>query len=108
MLLGITSHERMTMSTEFSEQTVFAVSVDQVHCTVEDEIVLLNLTDGTFCGVNTVGARVWNRLQAGPCTFRDLLDAILAEYEVAPDRAENDLRAFLTNLLERNLATAGS
>ena len=47
--------------------------------------------------LNETGAFFWDKLQA-PAAREDVLDALLAEYEVAPAAAEKDLNEFLEQL----------
>ena len=49
--------------------------------------------------LNELGAFLWDRLEKAE-TEKELLDAILAEYDVTEDVAQKDLRSFLDNLRE--------
>ena len=55
-------------------------------------------SNGLFI-LNELGAFLWDRLEAAE-TERELLDAILAEYDVTEDVAQKDLCAFLDKLRE--------
>ena len=68
---------------------------------VADEAVVLNLKVGAYHGLNSVGARIWNLIQA-PRTVHEIRDAIVHEYDVDPDRCERDVLVLL-----RDLATEG-
>jgi hypothetical protein len=70
---------------------------DQVSSDLAGEAVILNLATGMYYGLDEVGARVWSLLQQ-PCAVEALRDAILAEYEVEPERCEQDLLALLADL----------
>jgi hypothetical protein len=83
-------------------ETVVVASSEQVHRMLGDEAVILELRKGTYFGVDDVGARIWERLQQ-PVTVAALRDAIVAEYEVTAEQAEQDLLAFLGELLEHAL-----
>jgi hypothetical protein len=75
----------------------------QVSCALRDEAAILNLATGTYFGLDPVAAFIWNKLDA-PRTLRELRDALLAEYEVAPERCEEDLRRFMAELCTAGLA----
>lgn len=85
-----------------SDQATVVVSKDQVSCDLAGEAAILNLKNGVYYGLNTVGARIWNLVQE-PKTFAELRDTLLAEYEVEAPRLETDLRDLLDKLSEQGL-----
>jgi hypothetical protein len=93
---------RGKVETRFSEDTVFAVAKDQISCDLQGEAVVLNFQDGTYYGLNQVGASIWNLVQS-PCTVRDIREKILDEFEVDRSQCEADLQAFLQELFSRKL-----
>jgi hypothetical protein len=91
--------------------TVVAAARDQVSADLEGEAVILNLADGVYYGLDSVGARVWELLRE-PRTVGSLVAAITAEFEVDADTASRDLARLLADLAARGLveiadATAG-
>jgi len=80
-----------------SKDTIVVASKDQVSSDLAGEVVTLNLKNGTYYGLDEVGARVWSLIQQ-PCAVGTIRDAILAEYEVEPERCEHDLLALLQDL----------
>jgi hypothetical protein len=78
------------MDTRLSVHSVVAVTADQVSCPLDDESAILNLKNSVYYGMNAVGTRVWNLLQK-PRSVRELRDTLLAEYDVEPERCEQDL-----------------
>ena len=81
--------------------TVVAAS-GQISCDLSGEAVILSLPDGVYYGLDPVGARIWSLLQT-PRRVRELLDTILAEYDVAPAECERDLLRILGELESRHL-----
>jgi hypothetical protein len=81
--------------------TVVAVQ-DQVSTNLEEEAVILNLQDGVYYGLNDLGARIWNLLQE-PRTVRKIRDILLQEYEVEPERCQQDLLQLLGELAAKGL-----
>lgn len=67
-----------------------------------DELVILNLRDGVYYGLEDVGARIWKLLQA-PVSVPAIREAIVAEYDVEPARCERDLRTLLGELSAKGL-----
>jgi hypothetical protein len=69
---------------------------------VGEEMVVLHLANGTYFGLDPVGALLWKSLSQGELPSH-ACDAILSRYEVDRETAENDLRAFLGQLAEGDL-----
>ena len=67
-----------------------------------DELVMLNLRDGVYYGLDHAGMRVWQLLQR-PSTVAELRDAILHEYDVEPLRCLHDLLKLLSDLAAHGL-----
>ena len=74
---------------------------------VGDETVILDLTSGTYYGLDPVGARIWQLMSEGQ-TLAQVCDTMLAEYEVTREDIERDVAALAQTLLEKNLLSIGS
>ena len=85
-----------------STDSIVVASGDQVSSDLAGEIVMLNLKNGTYYGLDDVGARIWNLIQE-PRPVAAVRDAILGEYEVEPERCERDLLALLRELQDSGL-----
>ena len=69
------------------------------------EVVILDVASSTYFALNPVGAAVWPLLSEG-ATRGQLLEAILARFDVDEATASRDLDAFLASLRERGLLSA--
>ena len=79
-----------TMSTVTLDTTVVACK-DQVSADLASEMVILNLKNGEYYGLNDVGARIWALLQE-PRTLAAVRDQVVSEYEDAdPDVCGQEL-----------------
>ncbi len=87
---------------DLSDESRVSVTDRQVACEVGEEAVILHLDDGIYYGLNEVGARIWQLVQE-PRTVSEIVDAIVAEYDVAPEQCRVDVRDLLGELLERKL-----
>ena len=71
-----------------------AIRPDVLARSVGEETVILDLSSGTYFGLDPVGARIWkligNAKDAG-CALDDVRDAMLAEFDVSRDDLERDL-----------------
>jgi len=84
-------------SQAITRETIVVASSDQVASDLGEEVVILNLKDGIYYGLDAVGASVWGMLQEAR-QVGSILDALLAEYDVEPTRCEQDLLDLLASL----------
>lgn len=83
-------------------ESVVRASRSQVACTLGEEVMILNLENGVYYGLDPVGARIWELLQE-PRTILEIRDALLHEFEVEPGRCEHDLLQLISQLLDARL-----
>lgn len=74
---------------------------------VGDETVILDLANGTYYGLDPVGARIWQLMAEGQ-TLAQICEAMLADYEVTREDIERDVAALGQTLLDKNLVSIGS
>ena len=70
--------------------------------TLEGEAVVLDLEGRRVMGLNPVGSFVWGLLD-GRRTVSDVAAAVAERFHLAPERAMDDVRAFLGVLRSRQL-----
>ena len=91
------------MDKEIFDHSIVVVAADQVSGDLTDgEVAILNLKDGVYYGLNTVGSRIWSLIQQ-PRVVREVCDMLLEEYEVDPDTCSKELLALLKDLAEKNM-----
>ena len=90
------------MKNQILKTSTVVITKDQVWCELAGEAIILHLKSGVYYGLSPVGARVWSLIQA-PRPVSAVLDMLLEEYEVEPDRCESDLFALLQDLAVREL-----
>lgn len=83
-----------------------AVSTDVVAREVGEETMLLNLASGTYFGLDPVGGRFWQLLEEGK-SATEARDALLQQYDVAPEELDRDLEKLLADLAAHGLVSAG-
>jgi hypothetical protein len=66
------------------------------------ELVILNLKDGVYFGLEDVGVRIWNLLQE-PTTIPAICDVLVSQYDVDPARCDEDVRALIRALAAQGL-----
>jgi len=90
------------MSVNLSGQTIVVAARDQVSCELGDEAAVLNMKNGVYYGLDTIGAQVWKLLQK-PQRVAEIHAAVLRDYDVEPERCERDLKDLLEKLLAEGL-----
>ena len=83
-----------------STDTVVVASQDHVSADLDSESVILK--DGTYYGLDPLGAHIWELIQK-PRQVLEVRDAILSEYDVSAEQCETDLIALLDQLESEGL-----
>jgi len=74
---------------------------------VSGEAVLLDLKSESYFGLDAVGTRIW-RLVEKDGHLKRVHSAMLAEFEVEPERLEHDLKELIGRLAEAGLVSVES
>jgi len=74
-----------------------------VASTVDDELVVLNERTGEYQGLTGIGPEVWDCIQE-PITIGTVVDHVMAEYDVDHETCTADVRDFVADLIEHDLA----
>jgi hypothetical protein len=82
--------------------SVVVASRDQVSSDLAGESVILDLSSGTYYGLDNVGHRIWHLLQE-PRTVAQIVSTLLQEYDVEPERCREDVLALLRRLVDKRL-----
>lgn len=78
-------------------RSVVVAAPDVVAADLRREKALLSMTDGVYYSLNPVGAMIWDLVQE-PRSVEELRDAVVARYEIEPERCEKDVLAVLAKL----------
>lgn len=71
---------------------------------LDGEAVLLNLDTESYFGLDDVGARMWTLLTKSD-SIQAAYDALLEEYDVAPEQLRADLTDLIVRLVNHGLIT---
>ena len=66
------------------------------------DLVLLNLADGVYYGLDLVGAHIWGQI-ADPKFVYEIVDDVTAHYNVDKPQCEADVLTFLGDLVAHQL-----
>lgn len=69
---------------------------------IDGEAIVLNLANGMYYSTDGVGADVWALLERAPTT-EEIVDAIVARYDVSRAEARGDVERLVSELLQEDL-----
>ena len=92
----------LTTLTVNLKDTIVASPSSHLSTNVGGEFVILSLVDEVYYGLDAVGARTWELIQE-PRTLGELVDIIVAEYDVVRDECREDIEALMAELSDRSL-----
>jgi len=85
-----------------SMHTYYKLPETIIFTELDDEAVLLDLTSGSYFGLNHVGVRLIKSIVDGMST-EDAIVSISNHYQAAPDTVKFDIANLLNEMLEKNL-----
>lgn len=92
----------MSSSARIELDTTVVATEEQVSSTLDGEEVILDLSSGTYYGLNHVGRRVWLLIQS-PRSVRSVCDHMVEEFDVSRERVEKDVLALLNEMRAEDL-----
>jgi hypothetical protein len=91
------------MTEQLTEQSIVVAVPAQVSADLPDgEVVILNVADGVYYGMNPVGGRIWS-LITQPRRVREICDILLDEYDIESEQCMQEVLALLKELLDQGL-----
>jgi hypothetical protein len=72
---------------------------------LDGEMVLLDSQSGKYFGLDKVASSIWNNVSRG-LTQAEVVDALLADYDVSFARAQQDVARLLSFFVDRQLVVA--
>ncbi len=84
------------------DRTILRPSLDVQGTTMDGETVLLDLSSGRYYTLNRLGSVIWEHC-TGQSTMTDIHAAICDRFEVASERALDDLVALASELVQEGL-----
>ena len=68
---------------------------------IGDELMMMSADSSAYLSLSGSGGRIWDLLEE-PRTLTGLCEALVAEYDVDPAKAREEVLAFLERLREQN------
>jgi hypothetical protein len=93
---------RVVRESPIPDSAVVAIAADVLGSELGSEVVMLSLRDGTYYGLEDVGAEVWRLLQH-PVTIRRIVEVLVDTYDVSATRCRADVINLVADLRDRGL-----
>lgn len=75
---------------------------EHLYSDLKDEAVILNLTNGRYYGLNSVGVVIWKSLREA-ATIADIEAAVMKEFDIDPATCRRESTDFLEKMVEEHL-----
>jgi hypothetical protein len=98
----VTSSEKAVATANISEATIICRSPSVVTAEVDGEIVMMNIEQGRYFGLDDIGSDIWKRIEP-PCSFAVLIDALAADYEADRATIMADVQKLLGQMAEQDV-----
>jgi hypothetical protein len=85
-----------------ADESIVVMVRNQVSSDLGGEAVILHLASGTYYSLNEVGAHIWSLLQR-PRQVREIVESIVAEYDVDREQCAVDVHRLLDMLAREGL-----
>jgi len=82
------------------------IDPDAVFRELDGEAVILDLETGLYFGLNEVGARIWQLIEAHG-DLRQVFEILRQEFDVADGQLQHDLVTLVEQLREKGLVRVG-
>jgi hypothetical protein len=92
----------MVMAPALSLSTRVKIRDDVLFRELQDELVMLELKQGVYFGLDAIGTRIWHLLH-GQRSLGEVLATLVQEYDVAEAQGAEDLLGLVGQLREHGL-----
>lgn len=94
----------LTLDHDLMEHSIFQISDQVLFREIEQEAVLLHITNGSYYSLNETSLPFWQAIQE-QLPLMDVVESIVRDYGVTREQVLADLQQFLEQLLAFNLIT---
>lgn len=88
------------------QNIVYKCVEDVLDTNIDDEVVLMSISQGVYISLDEVGSRIWELLKSNTLDIETLCTSLQEEYEVDSLTCMNETKAFLDDMVERGLIEA--
>ena len=85
-------------------KTIFKRNDEILVSKVDDDLVMMDVANGRYFGLDSVGASLWGQLDEAR-SMEELTNNLCTVYQVSTEQCSRDIEPFLKMLLEKGLIT---
>lgn len=89
-----------------ADATVIARSSSVLTAEVDGETVMMSIEGGRYFGLDDIASDIWKRIDP-PCTFGELVDRLMADYDADRETIAADVRALLSRMAAQDVVRLG-
>jgi hypothetical protein len=89
-----------------SDATLISRSPSVLVAEVDGEIVMMSIEQGRYFGLDDIGTDIWKRIET-PCSFAELIDRLVADYDSDRATITADVRALLERMAAQDAVRLG-
>ncbi|SFM70076.1 Coenzyme PQQ synthesis protein D (PqqD) [Chitinophaga sp. YR627] len=69
---------------------------------IGEEVVLMDIHNGQYIGLNAVGSAIWEKLEQ-PVAIHDVVNALMQEYAISMQLCEQETLLFLQKMMQHRM-----
>lgn len=92
----------MVKARKIGLDTVVEKKKEVVCSEVDGETVVMSIQSGKYFGLKEIGSRIWTIIDH-PSPINEICDALMVEYDVAPDQCHREVLLFMEKLWNKDL-----
>lgn len=69
---------------------------------IGDEVVMLDMESGFYFGLNSVASVIWSMMET-EISFNELIDHLMARFDVGRSLCESDTRELISQMLDKKI-----
>lgn len=85
-----------------NEHTILSRKSGMMAADMNGETVMMDIETGMYYNLGAVGGRIWELLET-PMTSAQLVEHLVAEFDVSPQQCAKDMQPFLEKMLRKGL-----
>jgi hypothetical protein len=85
-----------------TEATIISRSPSVLTAEVGGEIVMMNIEQGHYFGLDEIGSDIWKRIEP-PCSFATLIEGLAADYEADRATIVAEVQSLLGNMANHDV-----
>ena len=85
-----------------SINTTLERNSEMIHANIDNETILMSLTNGEYYGINNIGSKIWELLE-NSMSIGELIENLTTIYDITKEQCETDIVCFLTDMQEKEI-----